>query len=209
MLTTTITVLYIEDHVLVREAIARFIDIAPDMKVVATASTGGEAVPLFLLHRPEITLVDLRLPDMSGIDVIRAIRREQADAKVVVLTMHCSDEDIHQAYDAGAASYLLKTGVADELIRTLRAVCEGQRPVVPEVAWRLEAPRRSVSLTPREREVMERMSTGMRNKEIAAALCISEETTHGHIKNIFLKLGVSDRTAAVTAAIRRGIIHLP
>lgn len=204
-----IRILCVDDHALVREGIALIVDSQPDMKVVASAATGAEAVVRFRAHRPDVTLMDLQLPAMNGTDAIRAIRSEAADARIIVLTMHHGDEDIYQALEAGAVTYLLKDTLSRDLIRIIREVHAGGRPVPNEIIASSLARRPSQSsVTPREREVLKAMAEGMRNKEIAAALGITEETVHAHVKNIFFKLNVRDRTAALTAALRRGIIRL-
>ena len=152
--------------------------------------------------------MDLQLPAMSGLDAIRAIRREDPQARIIVLTMYEGDEDIYRAIEAGATTYLLKDTLADDLIRIVRDVHAGGRPMPADVAERLAEREEQGTLTRREVQVVELIATGMRNKEIAGVLNISEETVQAHVKNILAKLGVRDRTAAVTVALRRGIIHL-
>jgi DNA-binding NarL/FixJ family response regulator len=205
---SAIRVLCVDDHPLVRDGVSRKIDLQPDMEVVATAATGEEAVRLYEQHHPDVTLMDLSLPGMSGIEAITAIRRSDLQARIVVLTMYKGDEDIHRALEAGAAAYVLKTTVSDDLIRVLRQVYMGARPISPDVATQLAARAIAPPLTGREKAVVALMAQGMRNKEIAAELRISEDTVEVHARNAFLKLGVRDRTAAVTTALRRGIIHL-
>lgn len=203
-----IRVLCVDDHAVVRDGIALKIGLQPDMKVVATATTGEQAVELFRRHRPDVTLMDLRLPGMSGLEAIHAIRREDPDARIVVLTIYEGDEDIYRALQAGATTYLLKHTLSDDLIRIVREVHAGMKPIVPDIAVRLAARLTEPPLTVRETQIVELMAGGMRNKEVAAALGIAEETVVVHIKNLFAKLHVKDRTAAVTVALRRGIIHL-
>ncbi len=205
---STIRILCVDDHSIVREGIALIVDSQPDMKVIASASTGVEAVARFRSHRPDVTLMDLQLPKMSGIEAIRLIRAEASEARIIVLTMYHGDEDIYQALEAGATTYLLKDTLSRDLIRIIRDVHAGGRPIPHEIADSLARRLPQSSVTPREREVLKAMAEGMRNKEIAAALGITEETVHAHVKNIFFKLNVRDRTAALTAAIRRGIIRL-
>jgi DNA-binding NarL/FixJ family response regulator len=205
---SSIRVLCVDDHALVRDGITLIVDSQPDMKVVASAATGTEAVIRFRTHRPDVTLMDLQLPTMTGTEAIRAIRAETADARIIVLTMYHGDEDIYQALEAGAATYLLKDTLSRDLIRIIREVHAGGRPIPSEIADSLARRPTQASVTPREREVLKVMAEGMRNKEIAAVLGITEETVHAHVKNIFFKLNVRDRTAALTAAIRRGIIRL-
>jgi two-component system NarL family response regulator len=198
----------VDDHRIVREGIALIIGLQPDMSVVASASTGEEALTLFRRHHPDVTLMDLQLPGMSGLETIRALIQEDPSARVIVLTMYEGDEDIYRALDAGAVTYLLKDMLTEELIRVVRAVHAGERPLTTHIKARLDERAAHPALTPREVQVLELIAEGHRNKEIAADLTISEETVHAHVRNLFSKLGVSDRTAAVTAALRRGIIHL-
>lgn len=205
-----IRVLCVDDHRIVREGIALIISREPDMNVVASASTVQEAVAQFRRHEPDITLMDLRLRGSSGIQAIQTIRGDYPDARIVVLTMYQGDEDIHQALAAGAATYLLKDAVADDLIRVVRDVHAGGHPIDPDVRARLDerATYPAPTLTPREIQVLKLVSVGKRNKEIAGVLGLSEETVPVHLKNIFAKLKVNDRTAAVTVALRRGIVHI-
>jgi two-component system NarL family response regulator len=180
----------------------------PDMEVVAAAATGEESVELFRRFRPDVTLMDLQLPTMSGLDAIHAIRREDPNARIIVLTVFQGDEDIYRALKAGAATYLLKDAL-DDLARMVREVHAGGRPLPPNIQALLDARSAHPELTAREIEVLRLVVTGMRNREIAVQLGISEETAKVHIKNILAKLNVNDRTAAVAEAVRRGIIHLP
>jgi two-component system NarL family response regulator len=198
----------VEDHGIVLEGIVWMISREPDLEVIASAATGEEAVQLHKLHRPEITLMDLQLPTMSGLDAIRAIRTEDPAARIVVLTMYQGDEDIYRALEAGAATYLLKDALSQVLLRTIREVHGGARPIPPNIAALLEARAGRPSLTTREIEVIKLTAKGLRNKEIADALTLSEETVRVHLKHILKKFKVSDRTAAVTEALLRGIIHI-
>jgi DNA-binding NarL/FixJ family response regulator len=207
--TSSIRVLCVDDHALIRDALTLKVDLQPDMRMVAAAASGEEALKCFQRHRPDVTLMDLQLPTMSGLDAIRAIRREDPQARIIVLTMYEGDEDIYRAIEAGATTYLLKDTLADDLIRIVRDVHAGGRPMPADVAERLAERDEQGTLTRREVQVVEHIATGMRNKEIADVLKISEETVQAHVKNILAKLGVRDRTAAVTVALRRGIIHLP
>jgi two-component system, NarL family, response regulator len=208
MTTPRIRVLCVDDHRIVREGIGLIIARQPDMEVVGSASTGEEAVSVFERERPDVTLMDLQLPAMSGLEAIQAIRREDADARIIVLTMYQGDEDIHRALAAGATTYLLKDTLSDDLIRFVREVHAGRRPIRADVKARLDERATQPTLTPREVQVMELVSEGKRNKEIAVLLGISEETVQVHLKNIFAKLKVGERTAAVNVAIRRGIVHI-
>lgn len=203
-----IRVLCVDDHLMVREGLAFIIDSQPDMKVVATAGSAEDAVAIHRQHRPDVTVMDLLMPGMGGLEAIRQIRGESPDARIVVLTAYHGDEDVFNALTAGAASYVLKDAVSYELIRVIRAVHAGERPLPPDVAAIFDQHGERPTLSTRERMVLELMAAGMRNKEIAAALGVSELTTQAFSKRLFAKLKVSDRTAAVTVALRRGIIHL-
>jgi DNA-binding NarL/FixJ family response regulator len=203
-----ISVLCVDDHRIVREGLRMVINSEPDMVVIDAAATGGEAVERYREHAPDITLMDLQLPDMGGVDAIRTIRRLNPDARIIVLTMYKGDEDIHRAMDAGAMTYLLKDTLADDLPRIVREVHEGRRPLPPDVVAKLEERAASPTLTSREVEVMRLVAAGRRDKEIAVALGISNQTVRVHVKNIYAKLGVSDRTEAMSVAIRRGIVHI-
>jgi len=204
----TVRVLCVEDHPIVRDGIAFIINRQPDLEVVGAASTGEEAVSLFRALRPDITLMDLQLPGMSGLEAIRMIRRENPDARIIVLTMYRGDEDIHRALEAGASTYLLKDTLSDHLIGVIRDVYAGKRPVEPYVQERLAERAVHAALTSREVEVLELIAKAMRTKEIATSLGISEQTARVHVKNILAKFGVSDRIAAVNIARSRGLIHL-
>jgi len=206
--TDPITVLCVDDHRIVREGLRMIINGEPDMTVVDAVATGGEAVVGYRRHAPDITLMDLRLPDMSGVDAIRSIREFDHDARIIVLTMYRGDEDIHQALGAGASTYLLKDTLADDLPRIVREVNAGQRRLPADVQAKLLERAANPTLTSREIEVMKLVAAGRRDKEIAIALAISNQTVRVHVKNIFAKLGVGDRTEAMNVAIRRGIIHI-
>jgi two-component system NarL family response regulator len=203
-----ITVLCVDDHPLVLDGIMQKINRQPDMTVVATATDGKQAVDLFKRHRPDVTVMDLQLPGMSGLDAIQAIRSENPKARIVVLTMYQGDEDIFRALKSGAATYLLKDTPSDELVRAVRDVHLGLSSLPANVAQRLATRPFDEGLTSRGMEVLRLLAAGMRNKEIAAALDISQETVQGHVKKILRTLEVNDRTAAVTVALRRGIIRL-
>jgi len=203
-----ITVLCVDDHRIVREGLRMVINSEPDMIVIDAAATGGEAVARYQQHSPDITLMDLQLPDMGGVDAIRAIRDLDATARIIVLTMYKGDEDIYRAINAGASTYLLKDTLADDLPRIIREVHAGRQTLPPDVQARLQERAASPTLTPREIDVMKLVAAGRRDKEIAVALAISNQTARVHIKNIYAKLGVGDRTEAMSVAIRRGIIHI-
>jgi len=206
--TPQVRLLCVDDHRIVREGIALILSREPDITVVATAATAQEAIAEFERHLPDITLMDLRLGDCNGIDAIREIRRQHPAARIVVLTMYQGDEDIHRALSAGAATYLLKDALSDDLIRVVREVHAGGKPMGLDVKARLDKRAAQPSLTPREVQVLQLVSQGKRNKEIAAILGLSEDTVPVHVKNIFAKLKVNERTAAVNVALRRGIIHI-
>jgi DNA-binding NarL/FixJ family response regulator len=191
-----------------REGIERIVGVQDDMEVVADASNGEQAVAQYIAHRPDVTLMDLQLPVMNGIEAIRRIRQHDPQARIVVLTMYQGDEDIHRAFEAGAMGYLLKDSIPDELIRVIRDVHAGKRVVIPEIQRVLEQRASGPTLTMRECQVLELLARGMRNKEIAASLGITPDTAGAHMKSIYTKLNVHDRTAALREAIRRGIIHI-
>jgi DNA-binding NarL/FixJ family response regulator len=203
-----IRVLCVDDHPLVREGISRKIGRQQDMKVVGTASTGEDAVLLFKRHRPDVVLMDLQLPGMTGIEAIKAIRDADNQARIIVLTMYGGDEDIYRAIHAGAASYLLKDTLAKDLISIVRQVHRGEHPLPAAVASRLADRDGHGTISPREVEVLQLIAQGKRNKEIGEILGITQETVQTHIKRLFVKLNVNDRTAAVTVALRRGIVHI-
>jgi DNA-binding NarL/FixJ family response regulator len=203
-----IRILCVDDHRLVLAGIELMIGRQPDMTVVGSATTGEEAVSLFRQQKPDITLMDLQLPVMTGLEAIRAIRHLSPEARIIVLTMYHGDEDIHRALMAGASTYLLKDMLSDDLMRVIREVNAGQRALLPDVQVKLDERATRPSLTPREVQVTELIGRGLRNKEIASELHISEETVQVHVKSILTKLSVNDRTAAVNVAMRRGIIHL-
>jgi DNA-binding NarL/FixJ family response regulator len=204
----SIRVLTVDDHQLLREGIAAVIESQEDMTLVAQASNGREAVESFRRLRPDVTLMDLRMPDMSGIEAITAIRSEFRDARIVVLTTYAGDAQAAAALKAGAVGYLLKSLVRKELLETIRAVHSGKRRVPPEIATEIAEHVADDALTPREVEVLRRVAAGKSNKLIAAELDISEGTVKTHMKSILPKLDASDRTHAVMIALKRGILDL-
>ena len=206
--TKTIRILAADDHGLLRQGIAALVDLEPDMELVAQASTGREAIEQFRRHRPDITLMDLQMPDISGIEAIIAIRGEFPDARIVVLTTYGGDVQVVRALKAGARGYLLKGNVHTDLLATIRAVHAGQKRIPPEVAAELAMHTTEDQLTARELEVLKLIAHGNANKEIAAQLSIREDTVKSHVGNILEKLGANDRTHAVTIGLRRGIIDL-
>jgi DNA-binding NarL/FixJ family response regulator len=205
---TTLRILTVDDHPLVRQGINSIVTSEPGMSVVAEASTGYEGVELFRKHKPDVTLMDLRLPDMSGIDALAAIRMEFRDARIVILTTFEGDVEVQRALRAGASGYVLKSMWRKELVEMIRRVAGGGKVVDPEMAVQMSGYLGDQMLTEREIEVLERIPAGMRNRDIADQLFISEETVKVHVRRILEKLGASDRTQAVTIAVRRGIIRL-
>jgi DNA-binding NarL/FixJ family response regulator len=203
-----IRLLCVDDHALVREGIELVISREPDMQLIGSVATGEEAIEFFKSHTPDITLMDLQLATISGADAIAAIRRNNPEARIIVLTMYEGEEHIHRAISAGAAAYLLKDTLSADLVRVIRQVHAGGRPVPADVEATLQARAGHQPLTAREVQIMERVAQGQRNKEIAASLSISEETVITHLKNIFAKLDVNDRTAALIVAIRRGFVQV-
>jgi DNA-binding NarL/FixJ family response regulator len=201
-------VLIVDDHPIMRLGVAAIINAQTDMKVCAQAGSGEEAVRIFKKHRPDITLMDLRLPGMSGLDALRAIRQEDPHAKCVVLTTYEGDEDIHQALAAGALGYIIKGMSHETLVDALRKAHAGTRSLPPPVARSLADRTPNSDLSPREREVLSLMVHGQSNKEIAAALGITEATVKCHVSVILMRLEAHDRTQAVIAALQRGLEHL-
>jgi DNA-binding NarL/FixJ family response regulator len=203
-----IRVLSVDDHPLLRQGIAAIIDSQPDMLMVAQASTGREAIQQFREHRPDVTLMDLRLPDISGIDAMIAIRSEFPDSRIVMLTTFEGDVEIQRALAAGARGYLLKNMPPKEMVDAIRQVHAGRKRIPHEVASQLADHISDEALTEREIDVLQHVAGGNRNRDIAEQLFISEETVKVHVKHIMQKLGASDRTAAVAIGVRRGIIQL-
>jgi DNA-binding NarL/FixJ family response regulator len=204
----TIRILSADDRPLLREGVGALIASQGDMRLVAEASNGREAVEQFRSHRPDITLMDLQMPDMSGIDAIIAIRSEFPDARIIVLTTYAGDALCKRAMKAGAQAYILKGNVRKDLLDTIRAVRAGRKILHAEVAVELATHAADDALSEREIEVLSLIAAGNSNKLVADQLAISEDTVKGHVKSILSKLGVNDRTHAVTAALKRGIIEL-
>lgn len=205
---SVIRVLISDDHPFMREGLAAVIDYKPDMTVVGQACNGREAVELFRQHQPDVTLMDLRMPELSGVEAIVSICTEFADARIIVLTTYDGDEDIYRGLRAGAKGYVLKDAEPDELLTAIRAVHSGQQYIPPAVGAKLAERIGSPELSDRELEVLRLMATGKSNLEISTALSIAEGTVKFHVKNILSKLAVGDRTQAMIVALKRGIITL-
>jgi DNA-binding NarL/FixJ family response regulator len=203
-----IRIFSVDDHPLMHEGIAALINNQPDMTLIAEAASGGEALNEFRKHRPDVTLMDLRLPDMSGIDALIKILKEFPEAKILMLTMFEGDVEIRRALESGARGYLLKTMPPKELVEVIRRVYRGKKHIPAEIAAQLAEHLGEEFLTARETEVLQLVGGGNRNRDIAEQLFISEETVKVHVKHIMEKLAASDRTEAVSIAIRRGIIQL-
>src|SRR5215813_1294683 len=204
----SIRILTVDDHPILREGIAAILGAEPDFELVGEANNGREAVDQFRTHRPDVTLMDLQMPQMNGINAILAIRREFSDARIIVLTTYSGDAQAVRAFEAGAFGYLLKNMLRKELIETIRTVHGGKKRIPAEIAVEMAEHHTDDLLTERETEVLRQVAAGNANKVIADRLKISEETVKAHMKNILSKLSASDRTHAVTIALKRGMIEL-
>jgi two-component system, NarL family, response regulator len=203
-----IRILTVDDHPLLREGIAAILGTEKELELVAQASDGHEAIEQFRTHLPDITLMDLQMPQMNGIEAIQAIRKDFPGARIIVLTTYAGDAQAERAFKAGACGYLLKSALRKELIETIRTVHGGKKRIPVEIAVEMAEHHSDDSLTGREIEVLKEIAAGNANKIIAAHLDISEETVKAHVKNILSKLGANDRTHAVTIALKRGIIEI-
>jgi DNA-binding NarL/FixJ family response regulator len=203
-----IHILLADDHPIVRDGLAAILDAETDMSVIGQASNGCEAIELFRLHQPDVAILDLHMPQMSGVEAISAIRAEFPNACIIMFTVYDGDECIYQGLRAGAKSYLLKNTPSDEILEIIRTVATGEKHIPAQVGKKLAERMELPQLSDREREVLQLMSTGKTNKAISAAMGVSESTVKFHVNNILTKLGVSDRTHAVITALKRGIIKL-
>jgi DNA-binding NarL/FixJ family response regulator len=204
----SIRLLTADDHPVVRSGVAAVVVTAPDITVVAEASDGAEAIAFFDVHRPDVVVMDLRMPRLGGVAASRAILAAHPNARIVAFTASSGDADIYRAFDAGICGYLLKDAPPAQLIAAIRAAAAGRRVIPPEIAARLAEFTPRADLTDREIDVLRLAAKGLRNREIAGAIVRSEETVKVHLKHLMAKLGARDRTEAVTIALRRGIIHL-
>jgi two-component system, NarL family, response regulator len=204
----SIRILSVDDHPMLREGIAAVLAAEEDMVLVAEASNGSEAVEQFRIHRPDVTLMDVQMPELNGIDAITKIREEFADARIIVLTTYTGDAQATRAFKAGASGYLLKNMVRKELIDTIRTVHAGKKRIPAEIAVEMAQHHSDDALTEREIQVLREVAAGNANKMVAQLLHVSEETVKAHMKSILSKLGANDRTHAVTIAVKRGIIEI-
>lgn len=204
----TIRVLIADDHSIVRQGLATIVNRDPEMTAIATAENGQQAIELFRQHQPDVTLMDLRMPQVGGVEAISAICAQFKSARIIVLTTYDGDEDIYRGLHAGAQGYLLKDAKPNELLQAIRTVARGQQYIPPDVGAKLVQRLSNPELSERELEVLGLMAQGMSNLDIATALVIGESTVKSHVNRILSKLGVSDRTQAVIVAIKRGIVNL-
>ena len=203
-----IRILTVDDHPILRQGISALLEDESDMSLVAEAANGHEAIQQFRTHRPDVTLMDLQMPEMNGLDAMIAIRGEFPDARIIVLTTYAGDVQAMRALQAGARAYLLKNSLHKELLDTIRAVHAGRKTISPEVSFQLAEHVAEEALSPAEVRVLSLIAEGNSNKEIAASLSVTEDAVKGQVRNILSKLGANDRTQAVTIAVKRGIIDL-
>jgi len=203
-----IRILTVDDHPILRQGISALLEDESDMSLVAEAANGHEAIQQFRAHRPDVTLMDLQMPEMNGLDAMIAIRGEFPDARIIVLTTYAGDVQAMRALQAGARAYLLKNSLHKELLDTIRAVHAGRKTISPEVSFQLAEHVAEEALSPAEVRVLSLIAEGNSNKEIAASLSVTEDAVKGQVRNILSKLGANDRTQAVTIAVKRGIIDL-
>ncbi|BAS59663.1 MULTISPECIES: response regulator [Leptolyngbya] len=208
MLTKTIRILIADDHPIVSQGLVAILNDQPDMKVVAEATNGKEAIEQFRLHQPDVTLLDLRMPQVGGVEAIATIRSEFPNAAIIMFSIYETDEDIYQGLRAGAKAYLLKDTPCPEILEVIRAVNDGQRYVPAGIGTKLAARMERPNLSDREFEVLKLMAQGKNNKAISSELSITENTVKFHVTNVLLKLGASDRTHAVVNALQQGLIKL-
>ena len=206
--TKQIRIMTVDDHPVLRQGIAALIADQPDLTLVAEATNGREAIQQFRAHRPDVTLMDLQMPEMNGLDAMIAIRGEFADARIIVLTTYAGDVQARRALQAGARAYLLKNSLHKELLDTIRAVHAGRKNLSPEVSFDLAEHAAEEALSPLEVRVLRLIAEGNSNKEIAARLSVTEDSVKGHVRNILSKLGANDRTHAAMIGIKRGIIEI-
>jgi two-component system, NarL family, response regulator len=204
----SIRVLVVDDHPIVRQGLVSILEDEPDMAIVGQASDGHEAIAQFRLHQPDVVLLDLRMPQLGGVEVITAVRAEAPEANIIMLTIYDTDEAIYQGLRAGARAYLLKDTPCDEILEVIRAVYEGRRYISAMVGEKLAARMDKPMLSDRERQVIAEMAKGKNNREIGAALSITEHTVRFHVNNVLSKLGANDRAHAIVLALRQGIVQL-
>jgi two-component system, NarL family, response regulator len=204
----SIRVLVVDDHPIVRQGLVSILESEPDMVIVGQASNGNEAIAQFRLHQPDVVLLDLRMPQLGGVEVITAVRAEAPEANIIMLTIYDTDEAIYQGLRAGARAYLLKDTPCDEILEVIRAVYEGRRYISAMVGEKLAARMDKPMLSDRERQVIDQMAKGKNNREIGAELSITEHTVRFHVNNVLSKLGANDRAHAIVLALRQGIVQL-